>query len=466
MNKKIIPLAALVAMAGAANVAQAVNVNSDGLGEVLIYPFYSAVEGNDTYVNIVNTTNQVKAVKVRFVEGMNSVEVLDFNLYLSPYDHWSAVITAGGNGAILKTADTSCTVPAIPAGGVPFNPTLFSGDSVNGVERTREGYVEIIEMGNIVPGSDLALAATHTAAGTPNDCGALSSAWGGGGVWLADPTTDMDFNSGGLYGYGVLINVNGGTNATYDAVSLDDFNSTRVLHARPGDSSPALNDADLTASVIDNATVITTLTLSGLDAVSAVLMHDTIANDFVLEPTINAGTDWVITFPTKHDYVNPGISAPFTSGWNTAESLACETIGVTYYDREEQPETPSGVQFSPRSETGAFALCREANVLSFNGGDVLGSAGTGNLSANLTLIPGTVNGWAEIELGQGSLTAAQIAAGGRLLTGATAVFEGLPVVGFAVQQYENGTLVVGGSTVLSNYQGSVLHKTTRKITQN
>ncbi|MES2932272.1 MAG: hypothetical protein V4805_02125 [Pseudomonadota bacterium] len=71
-------VAALGAM-GAMDTASAVNVNSNGLGQVLIYPYYSVRGGMDTYVSVVNTTASAKAVKVRFTEGKNSREVLDFN---------------------------------------------------------------------------------------------------------------------------------------------------------------------------------------------------------------------------------------------------------------------------------------------------------------------------------------------------------------------------------------------------
>ena len=78
---------------GATGVAQAVSVNHDGLGQVLIYPYYTVrtvptgVVGIDAAYNsllsVVNSTASAKAVKVRFLEGKNSREVLDFNLYLS-----------------------------------------------------------------------------------------------------------------------------------------------------------------------------------------------------------------------------------------------------------------------------------------------------------------------------------------------------------------------------------------------
>ena len=57
--------------------------NPEGTGEVLLFPFYDAENGNATNMHIVNTTEKVKAVKVRFLEYKASYEVLDFNLYLS-----------------------------------------------------------------------------------------------------------------------------------------------------------------------------------------------------------------------------------------------------------------------------------------------------------------------------------------------------------------------------------------------
>ena len=66
-------------------------------------------------------------MKVRFVESMNSQEVLDFNLYLSPYDVWVGTVTADGTGAKLTTDDKSCTVPAIPAAGQAFRNYQYQG---------------------------------------------------------------------------------------------------------------------------------------------------------------------------------------------------------------------------------------------------------------------------------------------------------------------------------------------------
>ena len=74
--------AALFAACGTSPPANAVHVNPDGLGQLLLYPHYTVRFGNVTAISIVNTTSLTKAVKVRFLEGKNSREVLDFNLFL------------------------------------------------------------------------------------------------------------------------------------------------------------------------------------------------------------------------------------------------------------------------------------------------------------------------------------------------------------------------------------------------
>ena len=84
MKKKILSAAVLAALG--ASTAQAVNLSQDGTGEVLLFPYYTVQNGEETLVSIVNTTDYTKAVKVRFREAYNSREVLDFNLYLSPHD--------------------------------------------------------------------------------------------------------------------------------------------------------------------------------------------------------------------------------------------------------------------------------------------------------------------------------------------------------------------------------------------
>lgn len=509
MKKKLLPLAMLAGLAGAAGTAQAVHVNSDGLGEVLLYPFYTVEGGQDTYFSIVNTTDTVKAVKVRLLEAMNSAEVIDFNLYLSPHDHWAGVITADPNGvgAILKTFDESCTVPAIPTAGVPLRNLLFADvNNANqnadggpeGLERTREGYIEVIEMGTVEDGTvgsfGAEAAATHDASGVPADCDLLVAAWqeqplfSGNvvGEWSNPNANLLPFdadNTGGLYGYGVLINPVEGTNATYSAVALDNFASAN-LHARPGDTAPNLGQAFPEADIIEGNQVLNLeflLTGGGLDAVSAVLMHDAISNDYVLDSSIAAGTDWVVTMPTKRDYVNGVVNAipPFLNIWDTASGTACEEVQIEFWDREEQqPGTPpvqGGVDFSPSPipetvQVTGFALCSEANVISFLSDDAViedGEIVSGYVSAlypsertqyGFQLSEGFYNGWARLTMAEDN------AGNDRILVDDNGdELRGLPVIGFAVQKYTNASLAgVGGEGAF--YSGLIDHKATRSIT--
>src|SRR5690554_6063371 len=197
MKKNILSLAVAAALTGvvAGSAQAAMHINDKGTGEALVYPFYSTESGNDSYIHVVNTTAYTKAVKVRFIEARNSQEVLDFNLYLSPEDEWAGVITAAGDGAKIRTVDNSCTVPMLGGPNPPFSgsqTTLdngliqrdqpfvnfkynVAGEAERGISRTTEGYIEIIEMGQLDPTTGLGLAAVHKANGVPNNCGALVS---------------------------------------------------------------------------------------------------------------------------------------------------------------------------------------------------------------------------------------------------------------------------------------------------
>src|SRR5687768_5700186 len=109
-------LAGLAGAAGLATTAHAVNLNPDGIGQALVYPYYTVNGGNQTILSVVNTSEDVKAVKVRFLESRNSREVLDFNLYLSEFDVWTGAVfraEAATGRAGLVTNDNSCTVPQI-----------------------------------------------------------------------------------------------------------------------------------------------------------------------------------------------------------------------------------------------------------------------------------------------------------------------------------------------------------------
>lgn len=131
-------------------------VTRAGVGHALIVPYFNAQNGNMTVLHVTNT-DQVngKVAKVRFRSASNSDDLLDFQVFLSPGDVWTAAVVADANGlAQIVTADNTCTVPAL-ASGVPqsFNnssarlPAYLTEAQRNAL--TREGYVEIFNVADI-----------------------------------------------------------------------------------------------------------------------------------------------------------------------------------------------------------------------------------------------------------------------------------------------------------------------------
>ena len=251
-KKSLYAALAGVSALGATGAAQAVSVNPDGLGQALIYPYYTVrdkVAGAPfvSLLSVVNSTQSAKAVKVRFLEGKNSREVLDFNLYLSRKDVWVAAITPTATGAGIYTPDLSCTTPEVSNSAA--TPTLFvnfayTGSASDGadpsLDRTREGYVEIIEMGDIAPGSNTEEVVTHVAGVPPCDDFSTASA-------------DTVPGSGGLFGNMTLINVLAGEDYGTEATALEGFSSI-ALWFTPGSVDPQLALVNPKTSVVTTGT--------------------------------------------------------------------------------------------------------------------------------------------------------------------------------------------------------------------
>lgn len=523
--------AAILAAVGVTS-AQAVTISNDGLGQVLLYPYYTVEGGYDTLISVVNTTSAGKAVKVRFLESLNSREVLDFNLYLSPYDVWTGKVTAdAGGGGKLVVGDHSCTAPLIATaiggtGEQAFFTYGFDGSNAiaadaeasQGVARTRSGYIELIEMGDIdayyvmpTPAKNFLASITHIN-GTPPGCQAVVDEWAatafpdGGLNNGTAPNTTADTaglwtTSGGLAGTGTLINVGQGTDFTYDPTPLAGYNTGNPNHTAPGSLQPSLADSDNTSQVVITNQVSGAIDVAyttwnspnapygGIDAVSAALMRSSVIDEYIVNQAIGAGTDWVITMPTKRWYVdlagtifNPravvqhGVR-PFASLFG--KGGACEVISFGPLTDQEEATTKGSIGFSPAPVGKSQTLCWEANVITFNNSNVLASTQTGQ-NVNVGTYPA---GWMQLSFPSSSSAASNLpsdlVSGGGMVGVASgtdtadvvshqmgaqeglASFQGLPVIGFSVQKYVNGTLPGG---VLSNYGGNFNHKYKRVFT--
>ncbi|MBS0321714.1 MAG: hypothetical protein JSR18_14305 [Proteobacteria bacterium] len=485
-QKSLYAALAGVGALGMTGAAQAVNVNPDGLGQVLIYPYYTAralADGAAPYASlltVVNSTGSAKAVKVRFIEGKASQEVLDFNLFLSAKDVWTAGVlqVPGTPGAGVGTYDKSCTVPALPTDGTlqPFVNYAYADDAVEDatLDRTMEGYAEIIEMGTVIPGTALAKAVTHVNGVPPCTASVLIP----GADTDSDPVNiainaALTTPSGGLFGDMTYINVLAGTDYTADAVAIDNFRNFSAYNT-PGSIQPTLEQVSPPVSIVVNSanttfgsTVVESTWALPIDAISALFMQQHVYNDYVLDSNTKSGTDWVLTFPTKKYYYDSDGTVTKLFQSDLTPDGACDDISTIVYDREENTAKGS-VGFSP-PKPGAKSnqLCWEANVLTFNGSQVLGSTNNRNLTVSYQ------NGWADLSFPYSTgaplthvlaspETFAISLSGSTEFTGGA--YYGLPVVGFAVQSYENGNLPeTDGTLVQSNYGGNFLHKTMRNI---
>ena len=494
-KRKALFTAVLAGLGAAAGTAEAVYLSPNNEGQVLVYPYYtvqSSTGGNawNTYISVVNTTPRAKVVKVRFLEGKHSAEVLDFNLYLSPNDMWTgAVVPSSSDPAApghLVTADVSCTNPPIPSTGVDFRNYLYDStyDSILGVglDRTREGYADMIEMATLTGAA--AAAVTHNSAGIPANCAAVQ----GSTVVL----NSMEAPGGGLIGTGTLINVNSGTDSGYKAEALDAFIGA-VHYTDPGFLTPNLSTADPISVVINaggldaagSSTLATvyrsdwagqSTVVAGSQATAAVFMHSSILNEYVLDNATASLTDWVITQPLKRLFVSDiSATAPYTKVLVT--SGACETISFTYFNREEASAAATGSDFSPLPPSApANSLCWESTVLSVRSNDAhtnadpTSSAVLGSKNLTNVNVKGFQNGWARLTFtgtnavgGMGSAgtsdRTAVNSATGAIAAGTLAAqtFFGLPSTGFMIRTFSNGTLTCGTASCQGNYSSIFRH---------
>ena len=512
-------VASTMLVAGAAN---AVYVNPDGLGNALVYPYYTTRGGNVTLVSVVNTANVAKVVKVRFLEGKNSQEVLDFNLFLSPKDVWTGgiapatlaadfgLVTPALGGSALSTFDRSCTNPSVysrGASGVAFRNNQFLADKGagfdnTGLDRTNEGYVEVLEMADIITSSALYADVKHTSANSFTPACKLV----GGSNVLANVNTYLTNPTGGLFGSGSIINPAAGTNSGYDAVAFADWNNS-VSFTQSGDTSPRLIDGSSTTSVVTiGSNVYVSNWASGRDAVTASIMHDKVMNEYSYLDTGTVGTDWVMTMPTKRFFVNGVSSAirPFQNIWNKQTSR--DDFNVADFDREEYSATSTtNDDFSPRPVGEAAdctaqpsnqgnsllsvqaSLCYEANVLGFGkivaspasqsnvlasknffnlvtavqnqGKPITGGTNTEGGWATLTFPPGGAAGSQSYHMlpNAGETTIVDLTSTNAPATAQSVTYYGLPVVGFSVSQVKT-------SSASTSFAAAFNHRYTKSIT--
>jgi hypothetical protein len=482
-NKKSLYVAIAAIGAVGAGSAQAVNLSTDGLGEVLIYPYYTV--NNDpnghaynTLLSVINTTASTKAVKMRFREGKNSREVLDFNIFLSPFDVWTAAVTpTGAGGGQISTSDNSCTIPNVQANSpVAFRNLAYAGDTavaaLDAITRTSEGYVEVFEMATYTITSHTGLNSKHTSAGVPFNCAAVTDAFA---------TVEAQPVSGGLFGGLTIIDPAGGGAFSIDSTPLANFHPPGFARydATGSPGLPSYQDASAISAIVSNGTFYRSTWPGGLfinggtQAVTSILMANQIYNEYVLDQGTKSATEWILTAPTKFlhtDHVAPA-DAPYTHVWDVKGGTgACEPFFAIVYNREEgSPQVVNNADFSPQpGPAPGIVMCWESNLVAYQTTGTTAQNLFGSANRYVLNTPFT-NGWAVIAYNDPTPLVPAVhsvlntnTVSTILATGAagptTVTYSGLPVVGFAAETFNNNALTINGVTYLSTFGATYAHR--------
>jgi hypothetical protein len=480
MKKCIIALSVAAAMGGFAGSASAqatdhLVFNPLGVGHLLLVPYFSAQSANVSAINIVNTdTVHGKVIKVRFRGASNSDDVYDFQVFLSPGDMWTAGISQGADGrAQLATTDKSCTLPANVNGSFIIGRTATAAPDRNA--ETREGYIEVLTMADIVKtsGNELALynATKHVNGVAPCTSSVLTAlTHENADSYMAKPTT-------GIMANWTIVNVArflvySGAAAAIEARSIASGDAIAGNLVYWDQRSTPLTSGELTANTADPLLVggyvggarydlpdLSTPYLGSCctPAAQALALSDsiaarTIAGEFNNLSSLGASTDWVVSFPTRRyhaavQYTSSGGTARYGAanpyfnsgnmelkGYQLCSRLGLNALG--FFDREEKSPLVDDIVISPGTPV-SLSLCGEVAVLGINGGiDAAGIAASATFGS-LTRANAS-NGFTE---GWGYFT--------------TPSADGLPMLANQFTRYSNTTTNVYYGT---NYPARVLEK--------
>ena len=499
MKKSIVALsAALVAgglgFAGAAHaivvnpvandaVATAVApVEQGGIGHILFTPYFSTANGNTTLLSVVNTDSvNGKAVKVRFRGAANSDDILDFTVLLSPSDVWTASVERGADGiSRLVANDTTCVLPWQLTN---ENDNSFRTGRLDQslsdaalAMHTQEGYVEYLNMADILPGTPVFAATKHvknvapctqavmdTLMNTTEITKAQANALG-----LGNPTGGLFgnwsiFNNNNITSYGgghASVAATGGaarfffapqTPAVIDTATTVFNTADPLLNVPVGATVPAVSPQWLDLPDLSTPYVTAdTNPAVRADGLSAALAATTVMNEFVATAagaSVPFSTDWVFSQPTRRYAVavnynggtalfrdTPTNNTAATAHYNVNNIITSRNnmvgttnVGTTLcvpgvlagFNREE---ANAGGDLSPSP---SFRICGEVSTLTFN------DSQSRVLNAQLTNSQVQImqsNPRVRVQAGWASIA----------VRDAQTAPVGVPVLGFAATSFANG----------------------------
>ncbi|MEH6590829.1 MAG: hypothetical protein V7746_11250 [Halioglobus sp.] len=439
---KPLGLAAAVAAvsAGYAGVTNAQSeINPGNTGDVAIVPYYTVQADWVTGVHITNTSDLTQVIKLRLRRGDDSMDALDFNIILSPYDVWTGLIKGDDDDNVtLNTGDTSCTAPL--TGGkfpMPVTSPEFPAFNVGGME----GYIEIIGMGAAPAGSPMDVAATHTALGIPLNCTAVetnffrnATAAGNGDLTkkgvISGTVTHQDTK--GVIAPNNMLDTGNVLSVSYfirDNASGVEFGSNAVHITDFNDEAMMSNQARLVSNVFDPyGFYFPDLDGGPGDGLAKRELYDAnvrpalgvldVLNDWSVGNADNQiQTDWVITLPGQYLMVDfaryvaslfPVSAADVCTVANNCDHRDIPVVATfSFWDREEQTTTvpEDGLVISPATGAAPAStlLPNEVNVIKWDASGLENADVEGVLNSEYgqtfdVSAFGAENGWATLAI--------------------------------------------------------------------
>ncbi|NQX89448.1 MAG: hypothetical protein HRT77_12365 [Halioglobus sp.] len=353
------------------------------LGDAAFIPYYT-VEGDwVTGVHIINESDETQVIKVRMRRAADSVDVLDFNLILSPEDVWTGTITGDEAEMRFITEDNSCTAPKLLDNGDGKTYAPIAGDRILGAQ---EGYIEVIGMGRADQAQPISQWAVH-ANGVPVDCdlvrdnffvdaviandltvidtptGLAATNYADTGehlkvsYFIRDSASGIEFGNNAVH----LILFSVEAMMSHQQYGLENF-ANEPVNALFGWDFPDVRGGSSLNAVRDSF-VLVRFQLGALEVV----------NDWSYNPATGAATDWLVTFPGQYAMVDYYLQTfgPSDAVSDYREIPAAAAFSI--WDREEGTGVPGGLNFSPSPAPDTTTLDYEVNVIEWGGLSVFDS---------------------------------------------------------------------------------------------
>ena len=394
--------------------ADSISINPNGTGEFMIVPFYTVNNGLDTYINISNTTNASKAMKIFFMDGVHGLSGMYFNFYLGPWESFAFALSEVETAPFSTQPDAaiyfSGSACADMDSGTRFSQSvpLIPGVLLD----TREGWIQIVEMGELIDG--------------PSSCDAIMA-----------NTESLTRPSGGIQASASIIDVSSGIHFSYQPSHFVDF------FPEDGAQNYFNEDAGLNPSIFQASSKSNGYTYeSGIHAISAEIIKSEVINQFNVENGIAAETEWVLAFPTKR-FLRPGNGCFSASNANLFDRKGNELM-ILNSNNDIDPQNPST----------DLDFCDHINVLKFGGdsaNSILNSLYQTDFNVGFNVVP-------NVDLEHGQLRLNFVGVDSLVITGVSETgsleVHGVPVLGFGIQKYYNGNAQPG---LLAVYGSSFPH---------